>query len=270
MVRTGANRRASPVGAFFVFCIGIAMGAWPQSSPATALCAPDHIDQQVRVSHVIDGDTVLLSDGRHLRFIGVNTPELLHNGAPPQAYGIEARNQLRQLLSQHQSILNLRFDVERQDRYNRVLAHAFLTDGRSISAWLESQGLGTVLVVPPNVWNSHCYAATEQQARHAQRGIWALPAYRVVESTQLPASARDYHLIAGRVRHVGNSRYAVWLDLEGGVALRIERDDLHYFSDWHLQDLLGKRVLARGWLHREKNELRMNIRHPSALQVIKS
>jgi len=31
------------------------------------------------------------------------------------------------------------------------------------------------------------------------------------------------------------------------VALRIERDDLRYFSDWHMQDLLGKRVLARGW-----------------------
>lgn len=270
MVRTGANRKASLVGAFFVFCIGIAIGAWPQRGLAAALCAPDHIDQQVRVSHVIDGDTVLLSDGRHLRFIGVNTPELLHNGAPPQPYGIEARNQLRQFLSEHQNVLNLRFDAERRDRYNRVLAHAFLTDGSSLSAWLESQGLGTVLVVPPNVWNSNCYLAAEQTARDAQRGIWELPAYRIVETTQLPASARDYHLITGRVRHIGNSRYAVWLDLEGGVALRIERSDLHYFSDRHWQDLLGKRVLARGWLHREKNELRMNIRHPSALQVLKS
>lgn len=269
-MRTGANRKASPVGAFFIFCIGIIMAVWSPRGSAAALCAPDHIDQQVRVTHVIDGDTVLLSDGRHLRFVGVNTPELLHNGAPPQPYGIEARNQLRQLLSAHNNVLNLRFDAERRDRYNRVLAHAFLADGSSLSAWLESQGLGTVLVVPPNVWNSNCYLAAEQTAREAQRGIWELPAYRVVEAAQLPANARDYHLVAGRVRHVGSSRNAIWLDLEGGVALRIERADLHYFSERHWQDLLGKRVLARGWLHREQNELRMNIRHPSALQVIGS
>jgi len=267
MLHSGTNRRASLAGALFVFCAGI-LSEFPRLADAAVVCAPDRIDAQVRVSQVIDGDTVLLSDGRHLRLIGVDTPELAHHGAPAQALGIEARDRLRQLLAQHQNRLNLRYDNERHDHYGRLLAHAFLDDGSSIEAWLQEQGLGTALVVPPNDWNSACYQSTEQQARQKQRGIWALPAYHVVESTQLASAGDGFHLIAGRVQHVGTSRHAVWLDLEGGVALRIDRDDLPNFRAWRPQDQLGKRVQARGWLHRDKGGPRMKIRHPAALQVL--
>lgn len=263
MLHSGANRRASLAGALFVFCAGIF-----QPTGAAIVCAPDRIDTQVRVSQVIDGDTVLLSDGQHLRLIGVDTPELAHHGAPAQALAIEARDRLRQLLAQHQNILNLRYDNERHDHYGRLLAHAFLVGGSSIEAWLQEQGLGTVLVVPPNDWNTACYQNTEQQARQQRRGIWALPAYRVVETTQLAPADDAFHLIAGQVRHVGESRHAVWLDLAGGVALRIDRADLPNFRAWHPQDLLGKRVLARGWLHRDKGGSQMSVRHPAALQVL--
>lgn len=265
MPHSGTIRRASPAGALFVFCAGILIG-FPQPADAAVVCAPDRIDAQVRVSQVIDGDTVLLSDGQHLRLIGVDTPELAHNGAPAQPFGIEARDRLRLLLAQHQNTLNLRYDNERRDHYGRLLAHAFLVDGSSIEAWLQEQGLGTLLVVPPNDWNTACYQRNEQQAREKQRGIWALPAYHVMESTQLAAADDAYRLIAGRVQHVGSGRHAVWLDLEGGVALRIDQDDLPNFRAWHPQDLLGKRVLARGWLHRDAGGPHMSIRHPAALQ----
>lgn len=267
MLHSGTNRRASLAGALFVFCAGI-LSEFPQPANAAVVCAPDRIDAQVRVSQVIDGDTVLLSDGQHLRLIGVDTPELAHNGAPAQPLGIEARDRLRQLLAQHQNTLNLRYDIERHDHYGRLLAHAFLVDGSSIEAWLQEQGLGTVLVVPPNDWNTACYQSTEQQARQMQRGIWALPAYKVVESTQLASTDNEYRLIAGRVQHIGTSRHAVWLDLEGDVALRIDQDDLPNFRAWRPQDLLGKRVLARGWLHRDAGGPHMSIRHPAALQLL--
>jgi hypothetical protein len=124
------------------------------------------------------------------------------------------------------------------------------------------------LVVPPNDWNTTCYQSTERQAREKQRGIWALPVYHVVESTQHGSAGDGFHMIAGRVRHVGASRHAVWLDLEGGVALRIDRKDLPNFSAWRPQDQIGKRVQARGWLRRDKRGPHMSIRHPAALQVL--
>ncbi len=267
MLRFNSNGRASLAGALFI-CCAVMMAAFNSPMAAPVACAPDHIDTQVRVSQVIDGDTVLLSDGRHLRLIGVDTPELSHNDASAQPFAIEARDRLLRLLVQHQNILNLRYDVERYDHYGRLLAHAFLVDGNSVEAWLQEQGLGTVLVVPPNEWNSACYQKTEQQARQQQRGIWALSTYHLMESTQLAALDSGFRLIAGRVRHVGASRHAVWLDLAGGLALRIDRNDLSNFHSWRPQDLLGKRILARGWVRRDKGGPQMSIRHPAALQVL--
>jgi len=270
MPHLGANKKASLVGAFFVCCAGLlaGTGALIPTANAAVTCAPDRIDAKVRVSQVIDGDTVVLSDGQHVRLIGVDTPELAHKGAPAQPFGVDARDHLRQLLAQHQNTLNLRYDIERHDHYGRLLAHAFLVDGSSIEAWLQTEGLGTVLVVPPNDWNSSCYQTAEQQARKARRGIWALPAYKIIESTKLAPDAHDFHLITGRVQHIGESSHSLWLDLEGGVTLRIDRKDLPNFRALSPRDLVGKRILARGWLHHDKGEQRMNIRHPAALQVL--
>ena len=36
--------------------------------------------QNVEVARVVDGDTVRLRDGRSVRLIGINAPELAHNG----------------------------------------------------------------------------------------------------------------------------------------------------------------------------------------------
>ena len=273
MPRFGANKKASLVGAFFVICTEVLAGSYAfigaVAADVTATCGPDRIDARVHVTKVIDGDTVRLSDGQHLRLIGVDTPELSHKGAPAQPFSVDARDSLRQLLAQHQNTLNLRYDIEHHDHYGRLLAHAFLSDGNSIEAWLQAQGLGTVLVVPPNDWNNACYQTAEQQARQARRGIWALPAYQVIESMQLASAAHDFLLITGRVQHIGESGHALWLDLEGGVALRIDRNDLPNFRAFSPRDLVGKRILARGWLHREKDQQRMmNIRHPAALQVV--
>lgn len=38
-------------------------------------CVPDHIDEFSRLKRVVDGDTIELDDGRHLRLIGINATE---------------------------------------------------------------------------------------------------------------------------------------------------------------------------------------------------
>ena len=43
-----------------------------------------------KVQRVIDGDTIVLSDGRRVRYIGMNTPELHHPTKPVQCFGEEA------------------------------------------------------------------------------------------------------------------------------------------------------------------------------------
>ena len=58
------------------------------------LCPAQQRLESVQVERVIDGDTVVLGDGRHVRIIGVNTPEMnwrkYNPDGVPQPYAREA------------------------------------------------------------------------------------------------------------------------------------------------------------------------------------
>lgn len=230
-------------------------------------CPADRTDERVRVASIYDGDTLRLDDGRKVRMIGLDTPELGRDGAPAQPFAEQARAALAALLASNDYV-RLRYDAERQDRYRRTLAHVHLDDGRSIAASLIEQGFATALVIPPDLWNIDCYRAAEQRAQTGQRGIWALAAYQPVESTALATDAQGFHLVRGRVMRVGENRSSVWLTLEGGLALRIERKALHYFPT-PPEQLRGRTVIVRGWPHPGADGgLVMRIRHPAALEVV--
>ena len=241
------------------------------SSPATAdiRCSADHIDQHVRVRYAYDGDTVTLVDGRRLRLIGIDTPELGRNGKPDQAFAVAARDAVRGLLKASPE-LELRFDRTRHDVHGRLLAHVFLSDGTSLSAWLLERGYATLLIIPPDDWNAACYEAAERRARKDGVGIWALPAYQPIISTHLQKTARGYHVIKGRITHVGESAHSVWLDMEGKFAARIDRKDLHYFSAIPLHRLLNKNVIVRGWVYSYHDEMQLRLRYPADLEILDS
>lgn len=241
------------------------------SLPAFALnCTSDRIDEQVRVVSVSDGDTLRLSDDRRVRIIGINTPELSHQGRPADPLAQEASALLQKLIRASDHRVALRIGDEPQDHYGRVLAHVFLADGQSVEATLLEQGLASRVAIPPNVWGQDCLAQAENKARQAGRGIWALPAYRTpVEARNLPSDVTGYILLQGRVENVGGSRHAQWINLDGGVALKIDHDLMPYFSDLDLKRLQGKRIEARGWLTRPGGKSpRIRLTHPSMLRVL--
>ncbi len=106
--------------------------AWSDTS---SHCAPGKINDYARVRYVYDGDTVLLEDGRKVRLIGLNAPELGRDDQAPEPRAAAARDALVAILDSHRQI-GLRYGRERHDRYGRVLAHLYLEDGVNINALL--------------------------------------------------------------------------------------------------------------------------------------
>ena len=263
-------RRKRALSCFqLVVLFGVCFCLFPPASSAATnrQCGADHIDQHVKVDHVYDGDTVTLDDGRRLRLIGIDTPELGREGKPDQPFAVAARDALRSLLRDRPE-LDLRLDQTRRDVHGRLLAHAFLPDGTSLSAWLLERGYATLLIIPPNDWNAGCYQAAERRARAGVTGIWALPEYRAIASTRLPNTARGYHVITGRITHIGRSAHSLWLDLEGKVGVRIARQDLHYFSAWSWDQLVHNQVIVRGWVYPYHDELQLRLRYPTDLELV--
>ncbi len=247
-------------------CLAALLAVLPPFAQA-ASCSADRINEHVRVAHVHDGDTVTLSDGRKLRLIGIDTPELGRDGRPAEPLAEAAAAALRKLLA-NQTAVGLRFDTEPKDHYQRSLAHLFLQDGRSVEAWLLERGLATLLVVPPNMWNMSCYVAAEQRARDARSGLWARAEYHVTDAADLAPGAAGVRLIRGRVLEVEESAKSLWLKLPGNVSVRVDRRDLINFGANDPRRLLREQVLVRGRLAPKGSGWTLHVRHPVALQKI--
>ena len=252
--------RASITGALLLFSL----------SAFAFNCPADRIDEQVRVASVTDGDTLRLTDDRRVRIIGINTPELSHDARPAEPLAQEARDLLQKLIRSSDNRVGLRLGDEGHDRHGRVLAHVFLDNGSSVEAQILQQGLATRVAIPPNVWGQDCFAQAEREARQAGRGIWAFPAYRTpVDSRNLPSDVVGFVILQGRVENVGGSRHAQWINLEGGVALKIDHDLMPYFASIELKKLQGKRIEARGWLTRPGGKSpRIRLTHPTMLRIL--
>jgi len=129
------------------------------STPAT----PPSTDT-VTVTKVIDGDTIELSDGRRVRYIGINTPER------DQPFYQEASETNRQLVERRE--IRLEFDQDTFDQYGRTLAYIWV-EGQMVNLTMLKLGFANAFTVPPNVRYEAEFRAAEREAREAERGLWA-------------------------------------------------------------------------------------------------
>ena len=270
MQRKFCCRGASGSGAPFAFrglLLAVALVVGVHNTPAAG-CPAGHIDERVQAVYVFDGDTLKLEDGRRVRLIGINTPELNQKGAAPSPFAIEARDTLQGLLDSGRHTLLLQYGAERRDHYGRLLAHAFLENGDNIAVHLLQQGLATTLVVPPNTWARDCYQDHEDRARSAGIGLWGLAAYRAGNARTLPPETRGFRIVRGRVSEIRESRHNIWVDIDGPLVVRVSRKDLVHFEPDYLEQLVGHEVEIRGWIKQDRDGLRLTARHPAAINVI--
>ena len=122
------------------------------------------------VERAVDGDTVVLVGGERVRYIGIDTPELHHPKKPVERYAREAKEFNRRLVEGKK--IRLETDVERRDKYGRLLAYVFLEDGRFVNAELIKEGYAQLLTIPPNVRYVDLFTGLQKQARENKRGLW--------------------------------------------------------------------------------------------------
>jgi micrococcal nuclease len=119
---------------------------------------------------VADGDTIVLRDGRHVRYIGIDTPEIDHKNHRAEPMGHEAQSMNRKLVDRWQ--LRLEYDREKTDRYGRTLAYVFRRDGLFVNAELLKQGYAHVLYRFPNISKAKILLVAQREAMESGTGIW--------------------------------------------------------------------------------------------------
>jgi endonuclease YncB( thermonuclease family) len=219
--------------------------------------------ETAQVRHVLDGDSFILADGRQARLIGVNAPELGKDGTPGQPLAKQARNRLSQLMKGQ--TLTLSHGRERQDHYGRWLVHARLADGASVEEILLREGLAWAIAIPPNVDRLDGLLKAEAEARAAGRGVWGEAAYAPKPASELTEKDTGFRFIEGTVQRHARGKHVIYFDLAPRVALVVPHREWKEYFEGKPGDLVGRTVVARGWLTQSKGRLHLRMPHPAML-----
>lgn len=216
-----------------------------------------------RVKTVYDGDTVVLEDGRKIRFLGINTPEIQHRDKPADAGGDEAKRWLIDKLKNTK--VRLEVSAEKTDKYGRTLAHLFTEKKEHINLQLVAAGLASVSIYPPNLLYVNELVKAQNQAEQTKLGIWGRPEYAAIPVGSLTEDGHQgWTRLVGKVVNIRTTRKSIYLEFSDAFEARIESQWLDLFPD--VNSYLGKTIEVRGWLNKSKGRLSMLIRHPSAIK----
>jgi len=118
---------------------------------------------KAKVIQVIDGDTIIIQGGYHVRYIGIDAPE-------KDEFSYLGAKQLNQELVEGKKI-RLEKDVSDKDKYGRLLYYIFV-DETFVNAELVRLGYAYARAYPPDTKYRVFLEAMEKEARQKQRGIW--------------------------------------------------------------------------------------------------
>lgn len=241
----GLNIKTPSVQTLGVLLFGLY--ALSASSLVLADCMPAGTGEMAVVERIYDGDTIKLKDGRHVRILGVNAPEVDHGKEKTgQALGEESRKATEDFLKASKSV-RLFYDEQRVDRYERTLAHVYDTQGNSLAANLLRKGLGFHVAIPPNLSLNSCLHDQEGIARKKRLGVWGDPAWQAKAAAAMTLEDTGFQRISGRVLSVRQAQ-SIWLELDGPLVIKITPTDLKKFPAVNWQSWKGKTVEVRGWV----------------------
>lgn len=135
----------------------------PNISTATV----QNLPTKEKVKRVIDGDTIELTNGQIVRYVGVNAP---NNGEPFEEEATEANAKL----VQGKTVI-LEYDTYTSDRFGRVLAYP-IVNGKNVVVELATKGMVKVTIYQDRrelKYQDELLKAQEE-AKKKKRGIWLL------------------------------------------------------------------------------------------------
>jgi endonuclease YncB( thermonuclease family) len=217
-----------------------------------------------RVKKVYDGDTILLANGKKVRFLGINTPEVEGRNKSVQAGGDLAKQWLTDKLKGKK--VRLEKDIEKKDKYGRLLAHVFTENKEHLNLELVRAGLASVNIYPPSLKYISELVKAEQQAERNSIGIWGYDEYAPKQVAKLKqGSVKGWQRVVGKIKKIRHTRKNSYLDFSDRFRVKISKKSHKFFPK--LDDYVGKRVEVRGWISKRKKNYSMFVRHPTAIKI---
>lgn len=247
---------------------------WPLAARADAALVKDLLFvTEAAVASVIDGDTIVLEDGREVRLVGIQAPKLPLGRANFKAWPLaeEAKSALEDLVQGRQ--VGLFTGGASRDRHGRILAHVLRRDDLWVQGELLRRGLARVYSFPDNRALIGPMLALEDGARRTQTGIWSHPFYAIRDKTTVARRTDHFEIVEDVVFRVETVRGVTFLNFEQDwrrdFTVKIDARTARLFDRYpiNLSKLAGARIRVRGWVKWENGPM-IEITHPEQLSVI--
>ncbi|HKX09664.1 MAG TPA: thermonuclease family protein [Stellaceae bacterium] len=226
------------------------------------------------VQSVVDGDSLMLADGRTVRMVGIQAPKL-PKGRPNFAewpFAREAQQALAGLVQGR--TVTLYSGGTPQDRYGRVLAQLVRDDGLWVQGELIRGGFARVYTFPDNRAAAAEMLALERDTRVEKRGLWADPFFAVHPPEEAGRYTGELTLIEGKIVDGAHTANAVFLnfgaDWHTAFTLRLNTEALRLFHTDKVDPLalIGATVRVRGYVRRDRERAIMDITHPEEIEKL--
>lgn len=135
----------------------LTQGSTPQASSSATFA---------KVTKVIDGDTIVIDTGQHVRYIGMNTPEV----ETLECFATEASEINRNFVLG--KVVKLEKDISETDKYGRLLRFVYVGD-IFVDDYLVKNGYAKIMTVPPDVKYKEEFLESEKYARENNLGLWS-------------------------------------------------------------------------------------------------
>jgi micrococcal nuclease len=217
------------------------------------------------VARVIDGASLILSDGTGLRLAGIEPPLAASGGNPH--WEDAARNLLDSLVAGHG--VTLRGTEAPPDRYGRITVQLVRDDG----VWIEGAlvDAGAVRVQPPAPGLIAPLLRREARARDGHLGLWQSPLYAVRTPEQLDHDSGSFVVVEALIGRVEERSGTLWLDLGDNAAARLDRPARHLFAAAGLDPagLTGRHLRLRGWVRWQGRPV-LDLAGPDSVETLRT
>ena len=108
-----------------------------------------------------------------VRLIGLNTQETVDPRKPVECFGKEASAEAKRILTDQSVRLETDPSQDKYDKYGRLLAYVFLSDGTNFNQSMIANGYGYEYTYSlPYIYQKE-FKQAEKYARENKRGLWA-------------------------------------------------------------------------------------------------
>jgi micrococcal nuclease len=226
-------------------------------------------------SRVIDGDTIELSHGEKVRYIGIDTPEIRERQGSkwlyrPMPYAEEAKDFNRRLVEGKP--VRLEFDVQKRDRYNRLLAYVYAGD-KMVNLEMVKEGYAMIYTYPPNVKYVDEFLEAQREARENKRGLWSDLKASIISSSEAKENIGRVRMVETEVYNTFISNKLLILNCRDNFKAVIFKNNLPYFPKEVVRSpdtyFRHKTIRLYGLIENYKGSPEIILHDPSQLEIIR-